>query len=184
MSKSRVVTLILVFLTLAGIAIYINKDFQYKKVINSVEKYGGWIPMKSPYDNLSLDYLNDPDNWKETEQVIGQTSLKFSSKNKFVCEWKPVQSMNELILVVTNCAELFGDQNEFRSLYILYKIGTKGNFESFFIPVGNDYSELVLPFIKDPEDDEMSEARIAHLKMRFFDMDMPPLVFERKGLLK
>jgi hypothetical protein len=31
----------------------------------------------------------------------------------------------------------------------------------------------------------MSETRIEHLKMRLSsDMDMPPLVFERKGLLK
>ena len=185
MSKARIITLIIVILTLAGIAVYMNKDFQYNKVINSVEKYGGWIPMESPYDNLSFDYLNDPDNWKETEQVIGQTSLKFSSVNKFVCEWKPVRSMKELILIVTNCAELFGDQNEFRSLYILYKIGSQGILESFFIPVGNDYSELVLPFIKDPEDGEVSEARIEHLKIRLSPENaIPPLVFERKSLLK
>jgi hypothetical protein len=185
MSKLRVVTLIFVFLTLAGIVTYINKNLQYKQVINSVEKYGGWIPMKTPYENLSIDYLDDPDNWKETEQLIGQTSLKFTSKNKFVCEWKPVQRLNKLLLLVTNCAELIGDQNEFRSLYILYKIGTSGNVESFFIPVGNDYSELVLPFITDPEDHEMSEVRIEHLKMRLSsENDIPPLVFERNGLLK
>lgn len=185
MSSKRILTLIVIVIALVLMTIFIVRDSQERKILSLVEEYGGWVSMREPYKSNRLDYFNTPENWKETEQLIGQTSVKFTSQNKFVCEWEPVQSMNDLILVVTNCAELIGDQNEFRSAYILYKIGPKGNLESFFIPVGNDYSEFVLPFIKDPEDVEMFETRIEHLKMRLSsDNDIPPLVFERKGLLK
>lgn len=181
----RIFVLIVLLAVIAGVVTFLLKDAEQQKVLTAVDKYGGWISLKSPYNTKSVEFYNDPVNWKETEQLVGQTSLKFSSQNKFVCEWKPVQSRNKFILVVTNCAELIGDQNEIRSLYILYKIGTDGNIESFFVPVGNDYVELVEPFVKGPEDSELSQARTENLELRLASAnEIPPLVFDGQGLLK
>ncbi len=57
--------------------------------------------------------------------------------------------------------------------------------ESFYVPVGNDYVELVEPFVKGPEDNELSETRTGHIKLRLTSPDeIPPLVYESSGLLK
>lgn len=185
MSSKRILPLIVIVIALVLMTIFIVRDSQERKILSLIEEYGGWISIREPYKSNRFDYYNTPENFKETEQLIGQTSLKFSSQNEFVCEWEPVYSMKDVILLVTNCAEVLEGPDEFRSVYILYRIGPKDNIESFFIPICNDYTELVEPFIKDSEDKEMSETRIEHLKMRLSsDMDMPPLVFERKGLLK
>jgi len=185
MSKKKIVLLLTSVIVLVPITIFIVRDLQTRRIITSVEESGGWLSMKEPYKSNSFDYYNDPDNWKETEQLIGQTSLKFFSQNEFTCEWKPVHSMNGLIWIITNCAEKLEDHENYRACYIIFRIGPSGNIESYYIPVGTEHAELV-PFTKGPEDREMlSDKRIDHLKMRLFsDTILPPLAYDRKGLLK
>jgi hypothetical protein len=61
--------------------IFLVRDSKERKVMTLVEKYGGWFSLKAPYSTSTVDFYNDPANWKETEQLIGQASLKFFSQN-------------------------------------------------------------------------------------------------------
>ena len=185
MSAKRVFPWIVIPITLVILATFLLGDAQERKVMALVEKYGGWISLKEPYKANSFDHYNDTENWKETEQLIGQASLKFSSQSEFTCEWKPIHKIKNIIWLVTNCAEKLGDHNEYRTAYILFRVGSTGLIESFYVPVGNDYVELVEPFVKGPEDNELSETRTGHIKLRLTSPDeIPPLVYESSGLLK
>ena len=53
------------------------------------------------------------------------------------------------------------------------------------MPIGNDYVELIEPFVKGPEDMEISETRTENLELRLASSnEIPPLVYEGTGLLK
>lgn len=111
--------------------------------------------------------------------------LKFSSQSEFTCEWKPIHKIKNIIWLVTNCAEKLGDHNEYRTAYILFRVGSTGLIESFYVPIGNDYVELIEPFVKGPEDMEISETRTENLELRLASSnEIPPLVYEGTGLLK
>ena len=86
MSAKRVFPWIVIPITLVILATFLLGDAQERKVMALVEKYGGWISLKEPYKANSFDHYNDTENWKETEQLIGQASLKFSSQSEFTCE--------------------------------------------------------------------------------------------------
>ncbi len=185
MSKKRIGILIVIVFILLVIATIMLRDLQEQRILNLVDIYGGWISLKEPIKSNTFDYYNDPKNWRETEQLIGQASLKFSSQNQFTCEWKPVHSMRSLIWIVTSCVEKLEGYEEYRSLYLLFRIGSTGVIESFYVPIGNDYIKLVEPFVKDKEDNELSETRFAHLKLRLSSSrEIPPLAYERSDLLK
>ncbi|MEL7626522.1 MAG: hypothetical protein AAGU15_06655 [Anaerolineaceae bacterium] len=185
MSTKRVLPLIIIVIALVLVAIFLVRDSQERKVMALVEQCGGWISLKDPFISNSFDHYNDPENWKETEQLIGQASLKFSSQSEFTCEWEPIHKIKNLIWLVTNCAEKLGDHYEYRTAYLLFRVGSTGLIESFYVPVGNDYVELVEPFVKGPEDNELSETRTGHIKLRLTSPDeIPPLVYESSGLLK
>ena len=185
MSKKRIGILIVIVFILLVIATIMLRDLQEQRILNLVDIYGGWISLKEPIKSNTFDYYNDPKNWRETEQLIGQASLKFLSQNEFTCEWKPVHSMRSLIWIVTSCAEKLEGYEEYRSLYLLFRIGSTGVIESFYVPIGNDYIELVLPFVEDIDDNGLSETWIAHLKLRLSSSrEIPPLAYERSDLLK
>lgn len=128
MSAKRVSLLIVIAITLVILATFLVGDARERKVMALVEKYGGWISLKQPYGNYSFDYYNDPENWKETEQLIGLASLKFSSQSEFTCEWKPIHKIKNVFWLVTTCAEKLGDYNEYRSVYILFRVGSRCTF--------------------------------------------------------
>lgn len=185
MSNKRILPLIIIVIALVLMTIFLVRDTQERKILSLVEEYGGWISMREPYKSNSFDYYNTPENWKETEQLIGQASLKFSSQNQFICEWEPVHSIKGIVWIVTNCAEKLGDHVEHRSAYILFRIGPSETIESFYIPFGEDYLHLVEPFLKNPEDAELNATRLDHLDIRLSSKkEVPPLAYDSKGLLK
>ena len=185
MSAKRVFPWIVIPITLVILATFLLGDAQERKVMALVEKYGGWISLKEPYKANSFDHYNDTENLKETEQLIGQSSHIFSSQSEFSCEWKPIHKIKNIIWLVTNCAEKLGDLNEYRTAYILFRVGSTGLIESFYVPIGNDYVELIEPFVKGPEDMEISETRTENLELRLASSnEIPPLVYEGTGLLK
>lgn len=185
MLTKRVLPLIITVIALVIVAIFLVRDSQERKVMALVEQYGGWISLKDPFISNSFDHYNDPENWKETEQLIGQASLKFSRQSEFTCEWEPIHKIKNLIWLVTNCAEKLGDHYEYRTAYLLFRVGSTGLIESFYVPIGNDYVELIEPFVKGPEDMEISETRTENLELRLASSnEIPPLVYEGTGLLK
>lgn len=156
-----------------------------RKTLDSVDKYGGWITIKDPYNTNSFQYYNDPTNWKETEQLLGQVSLKFSSPNQFSCEWQPVHSINNVVWILTTCVEKIANQEEIRSSYIMLRTGSSGKIDTYFIPIGNDYDDLVRPFVTLRKETELLEELQINLKRRLAsDSEISPLASERKGLLE
>ena len=86
---------------------------------------------------------------------------------------------------MTNCAEKLGDNYEYRTDYLLFRAGSIGFIESFYVPVDTDYVELGVPFVKCPEYLEPSEARMENLELRLASSyEIPPLVYDGSGLLK
>ena len=85
--------------------------------------------------------------------------------------------MRSLIWIVTSCAEKLAGYEEYRSLYLLFRIGSTGVIESFYVPVDKDYVELGEPFVKCPEYLEPSEARMENLELRLaYSYEIQPLV--------
>lgn len=185
MKKTYVLISIVIVIVIIIAGFYVIRNFRTQRIKAYIDNVG-WIPMREPFISQSYDYYNNPENWKETEQLIGQTSLKFFNKNHFVCEWEPINKIKDLIWILVNCAEVHEDRVEKRAQYIIFKVGDTGNIESFYIPVGSDYSELIIFSGKNPEQKNMlSETRLDHLNMRLSsNEDIPPLAFERNGLLE
>ena len=78
---------------------------------------------------------------------------------------------------MTNCAEKLGDNYEYRTDYLLFRAGSIGFIELFYVPVDKDYVELGEPFVKCPEYLEPSEARMENLELRLASSyEIPPLV--------
>lgn len=184
MKKPHVLFFIAIVILLMIAGSFLIRNIRIQKVKTFIENIG-WIPMREPFSSQSFDYYNKVENWKETEQLIGQTSLKFFSTNQFVCEWEPVNKIKDLVWILANCAELVGEGVEKRAMYIVLKLGKTGNIEAFFIPVGNDHSYTIVFSGNDPEKTNMlSETRLDHLNMRLSsNEDIPPLAAGRKSLL-
>jgi hypothetical protein len=184
MSKKKIGLFLVLIVAFGLILTFTAITLKTKNTLSYVDDYGGWIAIKAPYNTKSLHYYNAPTNWRETEQLLGQASLKFSSSNQFSCEWQPVHNINNVVWILTECAEKIANVEEIRSSYIMLRTGSAGEMDAYFIPIGNDYDELVRPFVTLQKETELLEKLDKNLQLRLAsDYEISPLVTERKGLL-
>ena len=67
----------------------------------------------------------------------------------------------------------------------MLRTGSSGKIDTYFIPIGNDYDDLVRPFVTLRKETELLEELQINLKRRLAsDSEISPLASEMKGLLE